>query len=169
MGVDDRSEFRDLIGPHEIEVLLEMSASEVAELLSGGDFPAPVLERGKRRELRLWHQDDVVAWWSRQSGTSERGLLGDVIAASREAIASEAVVGDPDELMTAKEVAELLDWKSPSTPWDLAKRGTFPEPTRSHGRTKLWARGEVERWRGMTPRRRRGGDNPASDQLGSNR
>lgn len=76
-------------------------------------------------------------------------MLSDVIAASKEAVAG------ADELMTAKAVAELLGWNSPSTPWDLAKKGTFPAPVRSHGRTKLWDRREVEHWGRTAPKRRR--------------
>ena len=139
----------DLVGPHEIEVLLEMSTGDVSELLAGTEFPPPIIERGAERELRLWHRDDVLAWRAGRADSASTGLLGDVLAASREVVASDA-----EDLMTATQVADLLGWKSASTPWDLAKRGTFPAPTQHHGRTKLWDRGEVEQWGRTAPKRR---------------
>jgi predicted DNA-binding transcriptional regulator AlpA len=142
----------DLVGPHEIEVLLEMSTGDVSELLAGTEFPPPIIERGAERELRLWHRDDVLAWRAGRADSASTGLLGDVLAASREVVASDA-----EDLMTATEVAELLGWSSPSTPWDLSKKGSFPAPVRRHGRTKLWDRREVEHWGRTAQRRRRRG------------
>ena len=73
----------------------------------------------------------MLAWRVGRSDTAPTGLLGDVLAASREVVASDA-----EDLMTATEVAELLGWSSPSTPWDLSKKGSFPAPVRRHGRTQ---------------------------------
>ena len=58
-------------------------------------------------------------------------------------------------LMTATEVAAKLGWLSPSTAWDLVKRGRFPAPVRQHGRMKLWSRAQVENWERTAPRKPR--------------
>jgi predicted DNA-binding transcriptional regulator AlpA len=147
----------DLVGPFEIEVLLEISTDEVRSLLSDSHFPPALIERGARREIRLWHREDVLAWRDGHDPVRESELLSDVLAASREAIEPEA-----EELMTAKEVAALLGWSSPSTAWDLSKKGSFPAPVRRHGRTKLWDRREVEHWGLTAPRRRRRGDHAST-------
>lgn len=151
MGDGDRSiRVNDLLSLHEIAIFLGVSALDVRSLVAGHHgFPAPAVVRGEHGEVQLWARGDVASWWSAHSVLSGSELLGDVVAASREVLA----IGFGD-LLTAKEVSELLGWSSPSTPWDLSKKGTFPAPVRRHGRTKLWDRSEVEHWGRTAPRRR---------------
>ena len=57
-----------------------------------------------------------------------------------------------DDLLSGKQVAVLLGWKSPGIAWQLHVRGTFPAPVRVD-RPRLWRRADVEDWARTHPRR----------------
>ena len=58
----------------------------------------------------------------------------------------------PDDLLSGREIAELLGWADPGTAWKSAQNGTFPQPVRTV-RPRLWRRGDVEEWARTRPRR----------------
>jgi hypothetical protein len=61
-----------------------------------------------------WWKDELDAWWKeRQQATKPAPIER---------------VGDPDDLLFASEVAELLDYTNPRTVLAMAARGQFAQP-----------------------------------------
>jgi hypothetical protein len=60
---------------------------------------------------------------------------------------------EPDTLLTAKEIAELLD-VHPGTITSYHSRGQMPVPDATYGRTNLWKRSTVDAWRAGVTRDR---------------
>ena len=50
-----------------------------------------------------------------------------------------------DELLSGKQIAELLGWADTGTAWRQHRVGTFPAPVREE-RPRLWRRADVEAW-----------------------
>jgi predicted DNA-binding transcriptional regulator AlpA len=84
------------------------------------------------------------------------------LAASSNSEPGMSDVGDRGgELMSGKEIAELLGWVNPATAWQQFRKGTFPQPVRME-RPRMWLRADVEEWartsRRFPQRRRLSGD-----------
>lgn len=128
----------ELVGSWEIGQILGATQEQTLRWANDrNDFPAPVVRTGPNKRNRLWVRSDILQW-ARANGFS----VNEVAAAEP----------DPDELMTATEIAAMFGWSQVGNAWDLAKRGAFPQPVRSHGRTKLWSRREIEEWDRTAPR-----------------
>ncbi len=103
------------------------------------DMPQPVARVGRRRQSPLWVWSELAPW------LVEVGVLS-----ARHTV---PMTGDPAaELLSGKDVAALIGWKSPGTAWELAQRGTFPQPARPE-RPRMWRRADVEEWARTRPRR----------------
>jgi predicted DNA-binding transcriptional regulator AlpA len=61
-------------------------------------------------------------------------------------------MGRGEELVSGKEIAELLGWVSAGAAWQQFQHGTFPAPVRLE-RPRLWRRADVEEWARRSPRR----------------
>lgn len=123
-----------LVSTREIAERLGVGVSNVwhwARATTG--FPVPVARLGKGGRFQVWSWPDVAKW----------AVLSGLLDPRQPLPAAESP--DVDELLTGKQVAELLGWTSASAAWQGAKRGTFPWPVREE-RPRLWRRSDVERW-----------------------
>lgn len=103
------------------------------------DMPQPVAYLNRRGQTPVWAWNDLAPWLVEVGVLSKRHNV--------------PMTADPaDELLSGKDVAELLGWKSTGNAWQLSQRGTFPAPVR-FDRPRLWRRGDVEEWARTKPRR----------------
>ena len=107
------------------------------------EMPRPVAFVVARGQTPVW------AWSELRDWLVAVGVLPGDTGQVKEAV----------ELMSGREIAALLGWKSAGTAWELFQKGTFPRPVRME-RPRVWARQEVEEWARTHARRPSRRDNP---------
>ena len=130
----------ELVSAAQVAVRVDtITANVLTWLKRYPDMPQPVARVGQHRQTPLWVWSELAPW------LVEVGVLS-----ARHTV---PMTGDPaDELLSGKDVAELLGWQSTGNAWQLSQRGTFPAPVRVD-RPRLWRRGDVEEWARSKPRR----------------
>lgn len=112
------------------------------------DMPQPVTWLGAQEQTPVWLWSELAPWLQASGVLSKRHTV--------------PMTGDPaDDLLSGKDVAELLGWKSPGTPWQQHQVGTFPAPVRAE-RPRMWRRADVEEWARTHPRRPSRRQNPGA-------
>ncbi|MFE0678668.1 helix-turn-helix transcriptional regulator [Streptomyces sp. NPDC058867] len=109
-------------------------------------FPAVAHTQGRKR---FWRHDEVAAFFA-QRAPKQRVLPAAVLEA------------DPDELLTKREVAELLGYTRTSTidGYLRDRPGYFPEPDNDTD-APMWRRGTIVAWAGSRPGKGRRSSGPA--------
>ena len=86
-----------------------------------------------RPKLRNFHN------FRQASSASPRGVLDRQVMPQLES-------RPDDDLLTAREVADLLGWRNTGQAWQQHQQGTFPAPAQQFGRERLWWRSDVVTW-----------------------
>ena len=145
----------ELVSAAQVAVRVDtITANVLTWLKRYPDMPQPVARVGQHLQTPLWVWSELAPWLVEVGVLSPRHTV--------------PMTGDPaDELLSGKDVAELLGWADTGTAWKLSQHGTFPAPVRAD-RPRLWRRGDVEQWaqtHARRPRRRRqAGTVPSADQ-----
>ncbi|MCX4581091.1 helix-turn-helix transcriptional regulator [Streptomyces sp. NPDC048448] len=133
---------QDPVDSQELAAELGISAGRINSLYAKraeNEFPAHVDQRGR---ARLWDLDEVRKWHEGRQPSRLEEL---------------SLVGDPDELLNASQVAKVLGYKNKSQITTYLKEhpGYFPEPDEvEHLGTytrKWWRRRTIADWRAGRP------------------
>ena len=101
------------------------------------DMPAPVAWVNQTRPSPVWLWSEIEVWLVKQ---------GVIPAGTTTARPAES------NMLSGRQVADLLGWSSSGTAWQLHRFGTFPAPTRTEP-PRLWSRAVVAEWAATHPRR----------------
>jgi predicted DNA-binding transcriptional regulator AlpA/AraC-like DNA-binding protein len=134
-----------LVDTAQIVAEFGISKSRVSELSNDPDsgFPRAAPSQGRKRQ---WHHDQVAEFFTRRA-SKQRTLPTAVLKA------------DPDELLTKREVAELLGYTSTATidGYLRDRPDYFPPPDPADAEHPHWRRGTIVSWATSRPGKGRRG------------